>query len=86
MVNYYHNIWVIIIQYQGLYQKILILPFIKNLDKNYIAISKYYQYQLINKKIYPNIWLKSCLCLIIKKVTAIIYIILLLIDLQRWYK
>lgn len=50
-----------------------------------MANSSYYWCQLINKRIYLVVWLKNYLFLLIKKIAAMIYILLLLINLQKWY-
>lgn len=72
--------------HQNLHQKIIMLLLVKSLDRSYMANSSYYQHQLIDKKIYLRVWLRDYMFLLIEKAIAMIYILLSIINLQRWYK
>lgn len=85
-ITNHYDVWVVVMHHQGLCQNIVTLPFIKSLKRSYMANSSYYQRWLVNRKIYPRVWLKDCLFLLIEKAAAMIYISLSIIDLQGWYK
>ena len=72
--------------HQGLRQRIVTLPLVKSLSRNHMANSSCYRRRLVDRRIYLRVWSRDCLFLPIEKAAAIIYILLLMIDLQGWYK
>ena len=73
-------------QHQSLRQRIVTLSLVKSLGRSHVTNSSCYQRRIVNKRIYPGVWSKDCLFLLIGKAAAMIHILSSSIDSQRWYK